>query len=129
MVVRRRGDGASPAEEQEVHGDGGAPASGGSDPTRRSAAHRAADAADSLAFNEAGDLRACSTPATADGRSSSRPASIASDGSSHGGQLVAGDEMYVLAQGKAAEDLNMIDEALVHPKLEGDVLYPDIVGI
>lgn len=32
MVVRRRGDAASPSEDQEIHGDGGAMASDGSDP-------------------------------------------------------------------------------------------------
>nr|XP_051212852.1 uncharacterized protein LOC127330806 [Lolium perenne] len=70
MVVRRRGDGASPAEEQEVHGDDGAPTSGGTDSARRPAAPRAADLAGQRvpAFTCADDLRACSTPAAADWR-------------------------------------------------------------
>ena len=46
-----------------------------------------------------------------------------------GRKVVAGDEMRVPAEEKAADDLDMVDEALVHPKLEGDVLYPDIFGI
>jgi hypothetical protein len=44
-------------------------------------------------------------------------------------KVVAGDEKRVPAEEKAADDLDMVDKALVHPKLEGDVLYPDIVGI
>jgi hypothetical protein len=39
-----------------------------------------------------------------------------------GSEVVAGDE-------KAAEDLDMVDEALVQPQLEGDVLDPDLVTL
>lgn len=36
------------------------------------------------------------------------------------------DEVRILAEGKAADGLDMVIVALVQPQLEGDVLVPDI---